>query len=101
MFLLFSDLPSVLSGDQIHFYDPYKEHFSTGETIKSGHGFKLRSAGENDINKWPPQFAPYVDHFGCSMNDLQAGTFTGTMFRFPLREHIVDRGRKETISETI
>ncbi len=97
----FLDLPSVLSGDQIHFCDPYKEHFSTGETERSGYRFKLGQTGQNDIDKWPQQFEPFIDHFGCSKNDLQTGTFTGTMFRFPLREHKGDRNRKETLSETI
>ncbi len=95
-----SDMPSVLSGDQIHFTDPYKEHFSTKEKERSGYRFKLGS-GKHAISKWPQQFEPFLDHFGCSMNHLQNGTFNGTMFRFPLREQKKDRSGKEVLSETI
>jgi sacsin len=71
-----TDLPSVVSGNQIGFFDPHQKHFSRGET---GRRFSFEKARDP---KFSDQFSTY-NVLGCS---LSKSKYDGTLFRFPLRQ---------------
>jgi sacsin len=70
-----TDFPSVISGHNIGFFDPHQQHFGKGET---GRMFTMNDA-KNE--RYRDQFSPYMV-LDC---DMEQATFTGTLFRFPLR----------------
>ena len=71
-----TDLPSVVSGNQIGFFDPHQKHFSCGET---GRRFSFDVARDP---KYSDQFSPY-NVLDCN---LSKSKYDGTLFRFPLRQ---------------
>ena len=71
-----TDLPSVVSGNQIGFFDPHQKHFSRGET---GRRFSFDVARDP---KYSDQFSSY-NVLGCN---LSKSKYDGTLFRFPLRQ---------------
>ncbi|KAG0364102.1 hypothetical protein BGZ54_007843 [Gamsiella multidivaricata] len=80
----FTDVPSVVSGSYIGFFDPCRESLHRTRTPLGhlvSHGGQrskfqnLKSAALSD------QLAPYVGLFGCDMKS----DFDGTIFRIPLR----------------
>ena len=64
-----------MSGDAIGFFDPHQQHFGRGE---SGRMFTMDDAKDE---RYSDQFSPY-NVLDCDMNQA---SFTGTLFRFPLR----------------
>ncbi|XP_065839455.1 sacsin-like isoform X2 [Oscarella lobularis] len=68
-----TDLPSVVSGNTVGFFDPHEKYVAEGE---SGRSYLL-----SDASTFPDQFSPY-NVLGCRVSD---GDFMGTLFRFPLR----------------
>ena len=67
------DLPSVVSGDTIGFFDPHEKYVYEG---KSGRSYEFK-----DAYAYPDQFAPF-NVLNCSVSDE---FYNGTLFRFPLR----------------
>uniref|UniRef100_UPI00358E8447 sacsin n=1 Tax=Myxine glutinosa TaxID=7769 RepID=UPI00358E8447 len=77
-----TDLPSILSGEQIGILDPHEAVFGARETGRSWH---LLDDCE-EIQKLHDQFSPYMGLFGNNETVLGSGHFPGTIFRFPLRK---------------
>ncbi|KAG0008619.1 hypothetical protein BGZ80_003236 [Entomortierella chlamydospora] len=79
----FTDVPSVVSGSYIGFFDPHRDYLPKVRTTDGlvGQGgtrsnfLKLRGDTISD------QLQPYKDLFGCDMKSY----FKGTIFRIPLR----------------
>eukprot|EP00118_Oscarella_pearsei_P024381 m.305436 g.305436 ORF g.305436 m.305436 type:complete len:1260 (+) comp40861_c0_seq2:167-3946(+) len=69
-----TDLPSIVSGKIIGFFDPHEKYVYEGQ---SGRKYCF-----SDARKYPDQFAPF-NVLDC---DLSASVYKGTLFRFPLRK---------------
>ena len=78
------DLPSVVSGDTIGFFDPHEKYVYEG---RSGRRYEFK-----DARAYPDQFAPF-NVLDCSMS---AQFYNGTLFRFPLRTD----GRSSDLSKS-
>jgi len=76
----FTDVPSVVSGDHIVFFDPRREYLPNrrGQAPQGGHRYKFVKM-KKDVRSG--QFEPYKGLFGCDMENH----FKGTVFRIPLR----------------
>jgi len=92
--IVFSDLPSVFSGEGIAFIDPYMRYFKkeiSGERTcdpTSTYLWHLQKK-QDEISRLSHQFEPYLQQlFGITQDTfLQIGGFRGTLFRFPFRQH--------------
>ena len=70
-----------MSTSQIGIIDPHEKCFEEGRT---GYSWDIRD--DRDImNTIPDQFAPYRGVFDGSEDIFTTGSYTGTLFRFPLR----------------
>ncbi|XP_038057003.1 sacsin-like [Patiria miniata] len=85
-----TDMPCILSGDQIGYLDPLEENFTfdpntnTRYVGERGKSWKLSPAL---LSEFPDQFSPFLTElFSCSEGNFQKGSFKGTIFRFPLRK---------------
>jgi len=76
----FTDVPSVVSGDHIVFFDPRREYLPNrrGQAPQGGHRYNFVKM-KKDVRSG--QFEPYKGLFGCDMQSH----FKGTIFRIPLR----------------
>ncbi|GJJ71850.1 sacsin [Entomortierella parvispora] len=79
----FTDVPSVVSGTHIGFFDPHRAYLPKSRTSK---GLVAEGGIRIDFTKlkgpaYSDQMAPYKGLFGCDMESH----FKGTIFRFPLR----------------
>ena len=74
-----SDLPYILSGDRLAVIDPHERYFDA-----TTHAWNF-ARHPNVINDLRAHFEPFIGMFGCSLRQLEAGHFSGTIFRFPLR----------------
>ena len=82
MYIVFcarSDLPYILSGDRLAVIDPHERYFDA-----TTHAWNF-ARHPNVINDLRAHFEPFIGMFGCSLRQLEAGHFSGTIFRFPLR----------------
>ena len=66
---------------QIGVIDPHEKCFEEGRT---GYSWDIRDDGDI-MNTIPDQFAPYRGVFDGSEDIFTTGSYTGTLFRFPLR----------------
>ena len=80
----FSDLPSIVSGSQIGVIDPHEKYFSDESGKRTGHRWRLKE-DRDIINSIPDQFQPYKGILDCTEDTFKQGSYTGTLFRFPLR----------------
>lgn len=76
---VFSDIPSVLSGDKLGMIDPHQFALPA-----SSHGWSL-SRHSKLLSTIPHQLEPYIGTFDCDAATFRSGYYRGTMFRFPLR----------------
>ncbi|CAB1348006.1 unnamed protein product [Coregonus sp. 'balchen'] len=76
-----TDVPSIFSGEQIGMLDPHQTLFGANE---SGQCWNLKT-DMKEITELTDQFAPYIGLFGNSGKTIKDGSFSGTLFRFPLR----------------
>ncbi|KAF9082916.1 hypothetical protein BGX23_011960, partial [Mortierella sp. AD031] len=80
----FTDVPSVVSGTSLVFFDPHmaslpKGRDADGEVVaQKGHRYDFRKLSPETLED---QLRPYMGLFGCDMNSH----FSGTIFRIPLR----------------
>ncbi|KAK3820135.1 MAG: hypothetical protein J3Q66DRAFT_439182 [Benniella sp.] len=81
----FTDVPSVVSGEHIVFFDPQRKYLPKqhGEAAQGGHRYNFVKM-KKDVRSG--QFEPYKGFFGCDMET----PFKGTIFRLPLRIHTLD-----------
>ena len=80
----FSDLPSIVSGSQIGVIDPHEKYFSDESGKRTGHRWRLKE-DRDIINSIPDQFQPYKEILDCTEDTFKQGSYSGTLFRFPLR----------------
>ena len=80
----FKDLPSVVSGSQIGVIDPHEKYFNDEINRRSGYRWRMKE-DHNVMITIPDQFSPYNGKFGVSDDVLSLESYTGTLFRFPLR----------------
>ncbi|KAF8977717.1 hypothetical protein BGZ46_007165 [Entomortierella lignicola] len=77
----FTDLPSIVSGGYICYFDPLLQHLPTGgRNPRSGQRRKFLALNSKALED---QLSPYMSHFGCTMDEH----FHGTIFRIPLRKN--------------
>ncbi|KAG9061097.1 hypothetical protein KI688_007726 [Linnemannia hyalina] len=80
----FTDVPSIVSGPYIGFFDPqmtnlHKSRDRNGTSVaKGGHRCDFRKLS---METFGDQLKPYMGFFGCDMRSH----FKGTLFRIPLR----------------
>ena len=86
-----TDLPSFVSGEHLVIFDPHVK-FLPGATRQQP-GIKIRFVDTDLLSQFPHQFEPYTV-FGCTLQQ----TFSGTLFRFPLRT--ADLARQSEISKS-
>ena len=79
-----TDLPSVLSGNRIFIMDPHEKYFRVNGDLTSGFSWNL-AKHKPMVHQLTHQFDPYRGLFNCSQTAFDEGSFSGTMFRFPLR----------------
>ena len=82
-----SDIPGVLSGDQIGFLDPHEAYFTNKEgkgpaKKTSSYAFKVHSDENKHLTH---QFEPFKHELFGAQN-IERERFDGTLFRFPLRQ---------------
>ncbi|KAI1294423.1 hypothetical protein EDD11_008131 [Mortierella claussenii] len=79
----FTDVPSVVSGDYIGFFDPKKTYLPKSRTSRGllSHGGQRCNFLKLKGDALEEQLAPYQGLFGCDMKSH----FPGTIFRIPLR----------------
>lgn len=81
----FTDLISVVSGDQVLFLDVHKNYLPLNKaTNKRNSSMKGNFVEKKLLERFPGQFAPYARFkslFGSSMTE----PLNGTLFRLPLR----------------
>ncbi|XP_033125957.1 sacsin-like [Anneissia japonica] len=96
-----TDVPSFISNGRLTIFDPHRFHL--GNQIRFGApGIQINFNNDKKIlDRFHNQFRPYENIFGC---DLRGNSFTGTLFRLPLRtdEQVRKGGKisKNTFSKT-
>ncbi|KAG0227607.1 hypothetical protein BGX31_006891 [Mortierella sp. GBA43] len=96
----FTDVPSVLSGKYIGFFDPRHQFLpavrtAQGVTVRGGQRCELARIRDGYLSD---QLAPYMNIFGCDMGSH----FKGTIFRIPLRADETEppNGHEKTLGRT-
>ena len=77
-------MPSILSGSQIGIIDPHGVYFSDRRNRRTGKYWNLKEDC-TVISDIRDQFLPYNGVFDCTSDVFSQGSYTGTLFRFPLR----------------
>ncbi|XP_048582130.1 sacsin-like [Nematostella vectensis] len=82
-----TDVPSLLSRNNLVIFDPHTTHLGRAIRDKSRPGIKIDvTRSRQKRNKLANQLKPYNDIFGCNLRpDSDHVSFNGTLFRFPLR----------------
>ncbi|KAK3583156.1 hypothetical protein CHS0354_027567 [Potamilus streckersoni] len=82
-----TDVPSLITGYDIVFYDPHKTHL--GKALpgsKPGLKISLTSQKNRKLLKLlDHQFKPFQGIFGCTLKEDSHIPYEGTLFRFPFR----------------
>ena len=81
-----------MSGDTIAFLDPHETHFGKAET---GQQFSLE---DQLLQDYRDQFKPYEDVLDCRISNRY---YSGTLFRFPLRNEPSDLSTKNYTAEKV
>ena len=81
-----------MSGNTIAFLDPHETHFGKAET---GQQFSLE---DQLLQDYPDQFKPYEDVLDCKISRQY---YSGTVFRFPLRNEPSDLSTKNYTAEKV
>ncbi|CAG8556133.1 9278_t:CDS:2 [Cetraspora pellucida] len=82
----FTDMPQILSGTKIIFFDPQRKIFSIEQCYGSIFDFEKYKNDENHIMKaFKDQFEPYLKLEGCGFKVDFNKKFNGTLLRLPLR----------------
>ncbi|XP_053402672.1 sacsin-like [Mercenaria mercenaria] len=79
-----TDVPSLISGKNIVFFDPHEKYFTQILGRKSK-GLKYQLSNKTLVSRYMDQFKPYNGIFGCELADDIFSNFSGTLFRLPLR----------------
>ena len=79
-----TDVPSILSGEYIVFFDPRAKHLGKAIKDKSKPGLKIPIS--KIARKFRKQFKPYHKIFMCDFTEKSSDKkYNGTLFRLPLR----------------
>ncbi|CAG8641853.1 19318_t:CDS:2, partial [Dentiscutata erythropus] len=82
----FTDMPQIISGWKIIFFDPQRKIFSDKQCYGSIFDFEDYKKEENHIMKmFKDQFESYLKLEGCGFKVDFNKKFNGTLFRLPLR----------------
>ncbi|CAG8458307.1 12515_t:CDS:2 [Dentiscutata heterogama] len=82
----FTDMPQIISGWKIIFFDPQRKIFSDKQCYGSIFDFEDYKREENHIMKvFKDQFESYLNLEGCGFKVDYNKKFNGTLFRLPLR----------------
>ncbi|XP_015193140.2 sacsin-like [Lepisosteus oculatus] len=80
-----TDIPSILSGTTLIIFDPNVTHLKKHIQSKSNPGIKLDLSKHNRLlARFPGQFEPYQDIFGCNISD-HPFQYKGTLIKLPFR----------------
>ena len=80
-----SDVPSVVSGNQLLILDPQEDYFKTHKGTTTTYSWKLPKKWTK-LKRYADQVSPYIGLFGCTEEIFSTGKYQGTLFRFPLRD---------------
>ncbi|CAG8503482.1 6900_t:CDS:2, partial [Cetraspora pellucida] len=81
----FTDLPQLISGTDVIFFDPQKTILPNNS---SGARFSFKNYNEDHIfNKFKDQFEPFLKVKECGFEIDYNREFKGTLFRLPLRKN--------------
>ncbi|CAG8463447.1 20676_t:CDS:2 [Gigaspora margarita] len=81
----FTDLPQLISGTDVIFFDPQKVILPNNS---SGARFSFKNYNADHIfNKFKDQFEPFLKFKGCGFEIDFNREFKGTLFRLPLRQN--------------
>lgn len=78
-----TDIPSILSGNQLLILDPNVTHLKTHIKQKSNPGIKLNLSLQRLFKCFPGQFGPYARIFDCDF--AQQKPYAGTLIKLPFR----------------
>lgn len=81
-----TDVPSLVSGNSIVFFDPHTTHLPNAHS--QAPGIRINFLQSDLVSTFPDQFSPFQDYqqiFNCKLDE----PFNGTLFRFPLRTSTV------------
>ncbi|XP_062502568.1 sacsin-like [Corticium candelabrum] len=78
-----TDVPSFVSRQFVVIFDPHKRHLGSHIRNPSQPGIKIDFVQRPIGQRFPDQFQPYADVFGCKL--VEGVSFDGTLFRFPFR----------------
>ncbi|CAG8604470.1 30224_t:CDS:2, partial [Racocetra persica] len=80
----FTDLPQLISGTDVIFFDPQKSILPNNS---SGARFNFKNYNEEHVfKKFKDQFEPFLKVKGCGFDVDYNREFKGTLFRLPLRK---------------
>ncbi|XP_066564027.1 sacsin [Amia ocellicauda] len=80
-----TDIPSILSGKTLIIFDPNVTHLRKHIQSRSNPGIKLDISKHGRLlMRFPKQFQPYQDIFGCSIRDFPF-EYKGTLIKLPFR----------------
>ncbi|KAM9853357.1 sacsin isoform 1-T1 [Aulostomus maculatus] len=86
-----TDIPIIMSREFMIMFDPNINHISKHIRDKSNPGIKINwSKQQKRLRKFPNQFKPFINVFGCQLPLAQDSPYkyNGTLFRLPFRtEH--------------
>ena len=95
-----TDVPSFVSRRYVVIFDPHKSHLGNHIRNPSQPGIKIDFVQRPIGQRFPDQFQPYGDVFGCNL--VNCAEFNGTLFRFPFRTNeqaAVNEIKNETYDE--
>lgn len=78
-----TDIPSILSGNQLLILDPNVTHLKTHIKQKSNPGIRLNLTQQRLFKCFPGQFGPYNRIFNCDFTEQKP--YAGTLIRLPFR----------------
>ncbi|XP_061181059.1 sacsin-like [Saccostrea echinata] len=92
-----TDVPSIISGKYIVFFDPRTIHL--GKAIKDKSKPGLRIPISKVVSKFKKQFMPYNKIFNCDLSaERNQEEYDGTLFRLPLRTATQAKDETNSIS---
>ena len=95
-----TDVPSFVSRRYVVIFDPHESHLGNHIRNPSQPGIKIDFVQSPIGQRFPDQFQPYADVFGCNL--VERAEFNGTLFRFPFRTNeqaAVNEIKKEAYDE--
>ncbi|MBN3304124.1 SACS protein, partial [Amia calva] len=94
-----TDIPSILSGKTLIIFDPNVTHLRKHIQSRSNPGIKLDISKHGRLlMRFPKQFQPYQDIFGCSIRDFPF-EYKGTLIKLPFRTAAEAENTEATVGQ--